>query len=330
MQFETKVLYNLLRLNYEENRSLKVEKWQVEDLRLLDIDDIMNRLKELDVHIDKEKFIAYSENFDTPEEFSSFLLSDIHDEKLQDEIFLLIFELWRRWLFQKQSITIFCDELDHRIFLYESHDLSNDELIQDILANLQDILEDNVDDGMDAAEVFLSIARFCAHDLESFLFDYISDQIEINNTAYAQELLDGFYPYMMDIKWFDFLKAKIVACSNIFSANEIIKTLIKELSCDMNIMLAMEVLEFLVENGDPTYFVKLVKFVFPYIKKEEDFQILAKIVADYYRRLDKEELEKEVLSILKLRLENKQKEILEETDVGFQNFQKIFTGEKSK
>jgi nucleoid-associated protein YejK len=58
------------------------------------------------------------------------------------------------------------------------------------------------------------VCRDCAHDIEAFLYDYIIEQMDEGNEIYASELLDGFYDYISDKKWFDFLKARLFALSD--------------------------------------------------------------------------------------------------------------------
>ncbi len=49
----------------------------------------------------------------------------------------------------------------------------------------------------------------CANGLETFLYDFVSDQLDEGMVSYAAELVDGFYQYVSDTKWFDFLRARI-------------------------------------------------------------------------------------------------------------------------
>jgi hypothetical protein len=311
MQLEKKAIYNLLRLNYLDDPTILVEDWQIENLRSFSDDEIIEKINRFNLLFEKEKFLAYCEGFDSPEELANNLLSDISDEKTKDKLYLLFFELWRRWLNHKQSISIFCDELDNLIFLYQKNKLENDELIQDFLAVVLNILNANVDRGENPKELFATMSKYLAHNLESFLYEYISSQIDVNNQSYATELIEGFYPYISNENYFEFLKVRLISKIDIASANEIVSKIIKKLSQKMDLSLSISILIFLVEVGDPDLFIKLLKFVIPYIKKEEEFSFLAKLVADYYRRLDKEELERQVLDVLNQRIGKDPKNDLE-------------------
>jgi len=46
METERRALYNLLRLNWLRDPSVKVERWQVEDLRSVSTPDLLYRINE--------------------------------------------------------------------------------------------------------------------------------------------------------------------------------------------------------------------------------------------------------------------------------------------
>jgi hypothetical protein len=287
---QTKALYNLLRLN--EDPSVQADPWALEDLRAVPLEDLYQRLKPYYVELDKRSFFHFAEETDTPEELTDVLLPDGAPEKLRDPFYLLIFELWRRLLPEKQSLSIFCDELDHRIALYDEGNLENDEPIQDALANLLEILEENTDMGVDPQEVLIGISDYCAHDLEGFLYDYISDLLDSGNSIYATELLEGFSPYVADPLWFDVLRARL---ADIGEANLQIHQLLKH---DLELPLLTEILRFLSANGEPTLFKLAVKKALPLLTEQEDLLDVMRWIADFYRRLDEEEKEKAVQTIL--------------------------------
>ena len=155
MKLQTKAIYNLLR--YAGEQPTDVEPWGLENLREPSLEELFQKLSRLGISLDKHSFGSFAEECDTPEELAELLLEDEADLKRQDEAYLLLFEIWRRLLPERQSLSIFCDELDHRIFLYDSGALGSDEPIQDILANLQEVLEENLDKGESAGAIFKAI-----------------------------------------------------------------------------------------------------------------------------------------------------------------------------
>lgn len=301
MQLQTKALYNLLKLHAEEGGVTDYQPWQVEDLRILSEEKIFARLHKLGVDIDKERFSLFAEQCDTPEDLSEVLMEESKSKEILDQGFLLIFELWRRFFPERQSLSIFCDELDFLIGKYLDNSLDSDELIQDALANLEEILDANVDSGGEPTEVFEAFLQFCAHDIEAFLYEYIAEQINAGNELYASELIEGFYPYLSNLKWFDFLRVRLLSTSDMAEANAIIEHIYKEVAAAPDYTLQWELLKFLVQEGDVELFKKIAFVTIPSIETEEKFQQLLSLVAEFYGRLDEEKKENEILLLIEKR-----------------------------
>ena len=302
MEAERRALYTSLRMNWQLDPSLAVEPWQVEDYRSLPLDKIFERLRLQDVHLDKNTFIQFADSFESPEELSEHLLDDADvDYATHDQIYLLVFELWRRLLPEKPCLTIFCDELDHQINNYDSGKTIDLEAIQDVLAQLQVVLDENTDQGIDPVVAFETISVGCANDLESFLYDFIAEQMEADNDSYASELLDDFAPYVKEVKWFDFLRARIQAENDPFASDILLHQLIEEAEAEPELEFNLEMLAFLVAAGDHSDFVALVHKSVPLLLTEEDFQDLLSVCADFYHRLDREQGEAFIQEILKKR-----------------------------
>jgi hypothetical protein len=197
MTLQTRALYNLLRLNAAEDPSVNAEPWALEDLRELSSEELFARLAKAHIRLDKTSFIQYASQCDTPEDLADLLLDE--EEEQYDRFYLIFFELWRRFLPERQSLSIFCDELDHRISLYHFDALQSDEPIQDGLGNLLEILEENTDAGGRPEEVFELVTNYCAHDLSAFIYDYIANLLDEENEVYASELIEGFAPYITGV-----------------------------------------------------------------------------------------------------------------------------------
>lgn len=286
---QTKALYNLLRLNAANDPSVRAEPWALENLRVLPLKELFSRLKAMGAKLDKETFLEFAANCDTPEELTEILSPDEDSE--QDAFYLIVFELWRRLVPEKQSLSIFCDELDSRISLYDQEEMENDEPIQDALANLLEVLEENSDTGSAPVEVFVAISNYCANDIESFLYDYITDLLDHGSSTYASELIEGFTPYMTEPLWFDFLRARLLAFSDVDEANLIIQRL---LQAELEIALLFEILQFIASSGEKKLFLQGVKKVLPLLKTQDELLEILAIVAEYYRLLDEDALEEAV------------------------------------
>lgn len=299
MQIERRVLYNSLRMNWLCNPALKVQPWQVEDYRSLPTETLLFSLAKNQIIFDKQSFQLFAENVDSPEELTDELIADSDlDNEHQDLVFLLVFELWRRFIPEKKCLSIFLDELDHQIFLYDHGQIKDVELIQDCIEELSLILDENIDSGVDPKSIFETISTACANDLESFLYDFISEQIDNNNLSYASELLDNFNRFIKEPRWFAFLRAKIQAADDVLGANEVIRKLLHENKKDLEFNL--ELLSFVTKSGEHDLLISLIKKSLPLLQLEEDFIDLATLTIEYFDRLDldlkKQALEKIVNS----------------------------------
>lgn len=301
-QFKGKAFFNLLRISWLEDKSIEVIPWQIEDLRDLSTEELFSRLKQLGLILDEESFSLYAENCESPEELVDYVWIEEENLTGREQAYLLLFELWRRLLPDKLSLSVFCDELDQLIELYDSGDLDEEESLQNALLILEDILDDASDEsGDDPKKVFKEIASYCAHDLERFITDYIFDQISEKNETYASELIDAFYEYASTLKRFDFLRARLIALSDIDESTRIYIRILEELREDPDLELLLQVAESLIRHGDVRLFMRTVKQILPLLNTEEEFQHLLNMIAEYYRCLDRDEEEKAIKRLLESR-----------------------------
>lgn len=298
MQIERRALYNALRMNSYNDPKLKAEAWQIEDYRALTFDTLFARLKKLGFPYNRNTFVEASQDIDSPEDLTDYILDDTQlNPPEQDEVYLLVFELWRRLIPEKQSFSVFCDELDHQIFSYDQGLVLQPEVIPDIIANLQVILDQNVDDGADPHEVFDAVVHACANDVESFLYDYTSEQIDERNFDYALELLEGFYKYVNEIQWFDFLRVRLLRFTDEAACKVATKQVVKEAVAEKDLEFKFDVLAFLAQGGEPHEFVEVLKSTLPILETEEDFQDLLVVCVDYFHYQDKETQEQAAIEI---------------------------------
>lgn len=324
MELNRRALYNSLRMNWVLNPTLEVEAWQVEDYRAMPLDQLFERLEDRDIRLNKSSLVAFADTVDNPEDLAETLLHDSTQEMaIQDQVYLIIFELWRRLLPEKPSLSILCDELDYQIHLYDQEQGSNNEGLTDVLADLQVVLDENTDEGADPQVVFDCINSGCANDIQSFLHDFISDQIDECNYSYATELLEGFSSYLHDVKWTGLLRARLVAVSNPNEANAIVKQLISSKNGSGDLEFNLELLSFLVSLGERDTFERLLKQSADLLQFEDDFQALLSISSDFYHRLDEEGIEKSLQSMLELREKHKPDEFFDKKDADLAEFFKI-------
>ncbi len=304
MNLQGRALYNLIWLNWLEDSTISVEPWQIENLRALSTEQLFNRLHDLQIDLNEESFQEYAGNALSPEELIEVLwVKEEIDERL-DRAYLVLFELWRRLLPQQQSISIFCDELDHLIYLYDQGHLENEEPLQIALDDLKKILDEQTDLGQDPKILFARVCDYCAHDLENFIYDYIAEQIEQDEMTYASELIDGFYPYAKDDRWLEFLRTALLFETNKEESTILFEQLLERLQEEPDLDLLLEMARFLVKRGNPTLFLRAAEQARPLIEAEADFQDLLDLTYQFSRLLEKEEISKELQDLLKERKGN--------------------------
>lgn len=291
---QTKALYNMLRMSAAEGATAQDNSWGVEQLRFLSTDELWNRLKKLGIQLDKASFIQFSSTCTNPEELTDILVEEENEPTFYDQVYLLVFELWRRLLPEKSSLSIFGDELDHRIGLYVKDVMDTDEPIQNALAELSEILDEHMDTGMKPKDAFSAISDYCANDLESFLYLYISDLLDQGNSSYAQELLEEFSRYFPKHATFDFLQIRFLNFTDPHEANQKLHAVLLK---KQPLSLLFDILQFLVDSGEHEIFIKTVRQIFIQLKTEEELQDLIDLSADYFARLDKDDYEQAILKI---------------------------------
>lgn len=297
-----KALYNALIQHWKENPGLQVEAWQVVNYRTLSTEDLFKRLSELDYHLNQATFTAFAEEYENPEELVENLVENEEDEEEEDErlieqIFLPVFELWRRLVPEKRSLSIFCDDLDQIITAYDENSLKDNDPVDTALNNLIQLVENNSEDESDAPQVFQSIISECANNVEEFLYDYIAALEDEKNFSYASELIDAFLPWVSDQKWFEFLQIRAVSAEDPEHAATLIDDILSHEVEDFSFYL--ELLAFLTQEGDPKNFASTLKRTLSLAEREEDFVEILEICQDYFHFLDKELEESKVAALQK-------------------------------
>jgi hypothetical protein len=314
MELKGKALFNLLRMSWLEDCNCEIKEWQVEDLRDLGIEELFSRLKELGLILDEKGFYLYAENCNDPEELTDCVWFEEEDLEGHDKAYLILFELWRRLLPENLCLSVFCDEMDQLIELYDQGELEDEEPLQNALLILEDILDEAYDKKGNSQLIFTEVANFCAHDLERFIFDYIADQILEKNETYASELIDGFYDYFTDRKRFDLLRARLFASSDVEESHIIYSRLLEELVEEPDLELILLVIESLIHHGDVRLFMQAVRLALPLLKREDEFQNLLTMVSEYYRCLDWDAEESVVQGILSQRCSSPPEKPLDPAD----------------
>ncbi len=276
-------------MSWLDDKNTETKLWEREDYRALTLDALFKRLEKKGHPLNKNTFLEIVEEYETPEELA-------HALDLDDETYLLFFELWRKLSPETQCFSLFCDELDHQIYLYDRGLVEDVEPLEDILGKLQVIIEENIDEGVDPQGVFKHIASGLANDLEGFLYDFIGEQIDNDNSSFAVELLDSFSECFIDKKWFTFLKIRTLESKDPVAANLFIRQLIVKSEPDLEFN--FELLSFLAEGGDKHLFLTLLNQTYPLIQSEEDFHDLIAVALHFVTTVGLKEKEKSLKALL--------------------------------
>jgi len=288
MAYEGRAFYNLLQMNLKQNSSLAAESWQIEEYRALSEEELLKRLEACRLPLDEKRFLLYVDECDSPEDLADALYLG-KDRSEHEQVFLCIFELWRRLVPHKQSVSLFVDQFDHLIEEYEEGNLGNEEELQTAIENFQVILDNHADKGRAAREVYPLISSYSCHDLSAFMYEYISHQIDMESTLYASELLDGFYPYMDNKRWFDLLRIRLVSAVEAEEGGMMLERLLDSLQEEPELPLTFEVLHFLVYIGEVGQFVTIFHHAMEQLKTEKDFCELLVLAGEYLELVNREE-----------------------------------------
>lgn len=287
--------YNLLVKKHTEDPSIRVQPWQVANYREMETNDLFEELSSLGIQMNSRSFDKMAEEFESPEELFHHISEE--EEEENGQIYLILFELWRRLLSHYETISIFCDELDHQIQLYEKDPLSNEELLQTLFFELGDIIDDNVDAGQKPKTVLNHIKAHLACNLENSLNHFIDDQIERGNHTIASELISHFSEYLADNLWFDLHKIKLLEGAPLDHATSMMARFLEKLSEKPDISIYFAFLRHLIQIGDQDLFKSTVNELFNSIKSEEEFLELLHILFDFYNLNDFEK-EKKIIQEL--------------------------------
>lgn len=274
----TKALYTALRLQALEDPSFAVDAWKVQDFRKASMDELFTALAAREVVLDKMAFAAFVDEYDSPEELAEALAIDVSEEEL-DFIYLVIFELWRRMFPEKQTVSLLADELDYQILLYDREELLSVEPLDDAIASFYEALKEAVDMGADPKEAFNAMQEETAHDLHSFLYDYISELLEQKQYVFAEELLEQFYPFVETHAFFDFLRAKLAGRDWPKRACGIIGDIVTKYDADL--YLNLDILEYLVQLPFRELFSEVATRTIPLVSDEEDIEEFIRITDEF-------------------------------------------------
>ena len=285
--------YNLLAYRTRDDPTLKVEDWEVRDYRSLTDEELFSGLKGLGVFLNEYELSQIAESGKTPEDID-FQLTGAKKE----EAYLYLFELWKRKCPDQKTIAIFCDGLDALIDVYDQGNLIEDETL---LVELFDILDESVDEGLKPKTVYKQLTAYLAHDLSSFFYNYIYDQLDRGNEMSASEWLENIYAYVEGNLWFEFLRIRLLRGVPSEDSTAMMSRFLEKLKSRSDIELSFELLYYLIETGHKDLFINTYKNVLKEIKHEDHFMEMLEIIFAFYSLNDLEREENLIRELIQER-----------------------------
>ena len=312
MQLHRRAVYNMIHLP-EAVDADELEPWQTENYRGLKDPVLFKRLQKSGLTVPNlQMFNQLAEEFESPDDMADELAPE------QDEIYLLLFELWRRHLPEQRCPSVFCDELDYQIAQFEQGNLKHQEELVEIVDYLQQIFDDHVDEGTDPHAVYKAFQGYCAHSLDQFLYNYVATQIDSGNIEYAYDLAEGFYRYIGEPLFFDFQLSRVAILQNPEEGTAFLAKLINKVK---RLDLAEEILLYLAEERNHPLFCQLLLKTIPLLEDEGSFKELLDLCVLHFKRLSIDAGDFEAL--VKKRSENDPDADLEQNDSDVKEMKKL-------
>jgi hypothetical protein len=287
MEFQGRAFYNLLRFNAMEDQTAKsYEPWQIEDYRSLSDQELFDRLKKLKIALSIEAFHEIARNIDTPELMASYLTHDEAEVEEEDQIYLIIFELWRRLMKDCRSLSIFADEFDRWMEVYDGQKEDVDDIVHSFLFELENFLDEAHDSGKDPHETFAFISSFFAHDLENFIYDFIYDRIEKEALIPASELIDALMPYVSRGVWLEFLRLKMFSKQDVEQLPFLVHRFAEKVVDTKDLELLIEVLDLMIGDSLVDLFFQFFDQGLALCQTYQQLLDMAAILKEFYQSIE--------------------------------------------
>lgn len=284
---ESRALYYTLRKSWEKNPDFEVEKWQVTDYQELDEPTLYEEVAVFAPALDSEQFLRYASMFDSPEDMALFFAEDHEDEpKKVDRFYCALFELWKRNVHDRVCVSIFCDKLDRLIDDYHIELEIDTALIDVCIDELLMLLKDYSDGLESKEEVFQALAQGCANDLEGFLIEYFSEQLDEGRREYVREWIDALVDFIDDKNFFTLLYSRSFITSDPIHARSILEQLVNRLSPVDDTDLYSEALDVAIEGGYTALVEDIAIEILSSTNSEEDISDLIESLQEFAEEVE--------------------------------------------
>lgn len=293
MLFSGRAYYNLLWLENLRGKRLSNPHWEVMDYRALSLQELFDELKKNDIYLDEESFCDLCQDLDAPEDIPGAL--SLEEEQARKG-YLCGFELWRRLLPERESISLFCDELDRTIASYEK-DKDNSKLFE-LLENMVEILDRNSSQVENPQIIFKRLCLYVAHDLENVIYTFVNSRLSENQDDPALDLCDHFLPYVKEKRALLFLKLK--SMSDVFSQerDKLMEYLISSLQDQPNFSLSLALLFYFIEQNQQEFFKEHFSLLVAHIEDEPSLVSLLDVLIAYHQHFGYKKRQEEAKGFL--------------------------------
>ncbi|MGR3952256.1 MAG: hypothetical protein QRY74_05115 [Chlamydia sp.] len=263
----TKAIYNNISFHSQNpsernlDSTAAYQEWMFRNWRIIPLEMLFRELNDLGIHLDKSLFLSWAYDSDSPEDLL-LLLAPEESEELEEEnqddldhIYLILFELWRRFLPERRSISIVADDIDCAIVEYnaldiEIHDPIRATFIQRVIGliaeyvralqlgldHIQEHANDETDKAIQEAGVssighaiFSMTQPFFVHEIGRFIFDFILEELNEDTQHEMRLVVDGLRSFIIPPSWGVCMEAHILAYENEERAVSIAKEVLKQI-----------------------------------------------------------------------------------------------------
>lgn len=270
MEFNGRGFYNTLLFSSSEVK----EKWQIEDYTKLSVDQLLKRLFKENIHVNESSLKEYMQNAESPEDLTDILCQEEEGSASFEKTYLVIFELWKRLEPNKESLSIFCDKLDHLIHAYDEGQTVAEELIK-ALTDLMKIFEDMCASGLSQKETYELFSSYLAQDLETFIYDFLSDLIEAGEKTLAFDFIFGLYDFLEDKLALDLLKTTVNLIENPDCSENVFLNTLEKIFEKKRYNLILDAIYFTHDNGFISLSKKIASDLFSTLKGDAKLEALS-------------------------------------------------------
>lgn len=270
--FETKALYNSLRMLGASQPVLPRDAWKYTDWRALSLDQLFDHLVKIPLHLDAKSFLSWAGQCDTPEELVE-LLGLEEEEESSDYLYLILFEIWRRLVPEKRCLSLIGDDMDHLIYAYDQGKDVDSVSIEERIVEWIRVLDSLCDQGASAQEALVAVEPYFAHDIPRFAMDFLLDMASSDERDHFVPLFEAVRPYCYkEPLWLKVVDLQFSMHGDIVRVRKQLGELVASVihSSELDIDLVFELCEIAFELEKEELLLRLLEKIIPHLEGLEE------------------------------------------------------------